>query len=368
MENSQQVAFPSPRPTLIFIENLRFIASLAIVGGHCLGAVAGLHPGSDRNQLSIMLNCSWRFGTIVFFLISGYLAAGKLEGPGAMAYLRRRAKSLLVPWFAWYTLEFARYFWASWRMDTFSGLSQPLLAGRAASLYFTHIFDSVLWFVPHLVAGLVFLALLARFRNGLRLGGALAAISLAFALNCWFRWLPLGNHAQAFMAYTFYIWLGYMAGKRPASFLAWVRSLPVWPLAACVVCVWCAGWWEGYALSCRTGFRLDPFNSIRLGNQVFALVLTLLLIKLRTTLRPRLIDDRAIFYGVYLMHGLVLMTVINLGVHRLPGLNQWLASFDSFGWVALEALVLSAIVYCGTVGASPPIVVRCISRLCFTAS
>ena len=55
----------------------------------------------------------------------------------------------------------------------------------------------------------------------------------------------------------------------------------------------------------------DPNNSLRLSNQVFSIVMVLLILKFERATWPRLVDVRSETFGIYLSHTLVLYVVLS---------------------------------------------------------
>jgi surface polysaccharide O-acyltransferase-like enzyme len=281
----------------IFVDNIRFWSILSIIAVHCAYVVT--ESGSQTRALREILSAPWKFGTIGFFLISGFLLGEGLERRPPREYLVRRLRRLFVPWLFWYGIAVVVLLVE----DVLHHRAQLSLhlAGHEAVYCF---FDTAYWFVPNMLFALCILLLFRRHFHDPRFFAALVGINLFYAVNVYTRWIP-SKHTTAVFGFILYLWLGNYAARHHARLQRWIAQCPAWKLAALTVLTGSIAFGEGRLLN-----RLhapDPLNGMRLSAQIFSVVAALMLFKFRAPTFPRFINVRAHTFGVYLIHPIVLI-------------------------------------------------------------
>ncbi len=147
-----------------------------------MAAIVLLHAGGRLNHYQpvgfrefVLLEQTFKFGTIAFFIISGFLVGDRLPASDPVGYLRRRANRLLPAWMLWYGVELV---YATQRDLLHAGQGALNLRLVLATLRTNSSFvliDTPLWFVPNFLVALTCVVLLRRWLNDLRLGAALLA-------------------------------------------------------------------------------------------------------------------------------------------------------------------------------------------------
>src|SRR3954453_20798804 len=88
----------------LFVSNVRFWSMFAIIAVHSSTAW-GIDTGSPAgSEFQIALIQAVKFGTIGFYLVSGFLLGERLHRHTARVYLARRLKKVGVPWLVWASL------------------------------------------------------------------------------------------------------------------------------------------------------------------------------------------------------------------------------------------------------------------------
>jgi fucose 4-O-acetylase-like acetyltransferase len=92
---------------LLFVDNTRFWCMFVVVALHCtrvftLGSGPEVNAGMHAEYLAATL---FKFGTIGFFLVSGYLLERDLAVRNPWEILRKRFTKVFAPWFLWFRIS-----------------------------------------------------------------------------------------------------------------------------------------------------------------------------------------------------------------------------------------------------------------------
>ena len=278
----------------------------AVVALHCVGVLPPLCGINGSSRLIYALGQPFKFGTIGFFLISGFLMGEGLSRSSSSAYLTRRLKRVFAPWLVW----FALYAALSLAHHVVTGrLSMDSLDGfrMIPGLVRIDLFSTAYWFVPNLMIAVSVLLLCRRFLYDPRLGCALLGLSLFYGVNAYSQWIPIQNHSEAFLGFAFYLWLGAWTAKHFAAFMAWIARIPLLALLVLAVLTGLAAFGEAEVLTDR-----GAMNTLRISNQIYSVLAVLAIFKARGGLWPRALNVRASTFGIYLTHSVVLALLINL--------------------------------------------------------
>ena len=277
----------------------------AVVALHCVGVLPPLCGINGSSRLIHAMLQPFKFGTIGFFLISGFLMGEGLSRSSSRAYLTRRLKKVFAPWLVWVALYVGLF------------LTHRVLIGRLSvdslhdyrmlgELLQIALFDTAYWFVPNLMLAIGVLLLCRRFLYDPRLGCALLGVSLFYGINAYTQWLPIQSHTEALLGFVFYLWLGAWAAKNFDVFQAWSARIPALVLIAMVALTGLAAFGEGELLSERAAL-----NTLRITTQVYSVVVALAIFKARRALWPRALNVRTSTFGIYLAHSVVLALLVN---------------------------------------------------------
>lgn len=308
---SSQAAQAKPGNDHLFVNNVRFISMAAVVAEHSLGALAQLGGLGQSGCLLWSFVGPFKFGTIGFFLISGFLMGEGLERRNSLEYLRRRIRTILSPWLAWFVL----YAGLSMTIRRLTGRLGDSFSGHQGSAYFAWIqhllFGTAYWFVPNLMLAICVLLLCKRFLARLWLGSAFLLLSIFYGIDAYTQWIPMQGHSQALFGFVFYLWLGAWAARNLGSVEQFILRVPASAIFVSAALFGMAAMWEAYALS-RTG-NTDPLNTLRISNQAYSVAVVLAIFKARRAVSPRALNVRSTTFGIYLSHSVILGLAINLG-------------------------------------------------------
>jgi peptidoglycan/LPS O-acetylase OafA/YrhL len=300
----------------LFVNNVRFLCMAAVVFMHSVSAVAPLTGRPATGWFVWCMEQPAKFGSIGFFLISGFLMGEGLTRSSPLDYLMRRMRKVLLPWAPWYLLCFALML----ATDVLSGQALSHAGtghfgmgrfGAGALLVlkdlFRGMFGTAYWFVPNLLLGLCVLLLFRRYIQDIRLGFAMAAVSLAYGASLYVRWLPMKNHTQALLGFVFYLWLGAWVARNRGTVDAWMERTSMRAIVLLAALAGIAAVGESWLIANGNAST----SNLRISNQVYSVAIVLAIFKLRKAIQPRVVNARATTFGVYLSHWIVLWLVMD---------------------------------------------------------
>ncbi|HEY6412457.1 MAG TPA: acyltransferase [Edaphobacter sp.] len=331
----------------LFVSNVRFLAMISIVWVHTEGFGGGA-TNSGAHYLQMILVQAMKFGTISFFLISGYLLGEGLTRTNRSKYFYRRVKAVLVPWIFWSCVWFV-----------FAMFQDPLMGGgglrglefslhELALKYLTFVFfQSIYWFVPNFFLCLALVLVLYKRVPDYLQGAMFAACSVFYGVNVYLKVIP-AEHTSALLGFVLYLWLGLIAYKHRDAWGRWLGKISWTRLSiyAGMAVIFALG--ELHVLrGLRSG---EEFNTLRLSNQVFSVLMVMLIVKCKDALFPKAIDVRGETFGIFLIHPILLqifMTVRDrvpattmLGI-RENGVLLISLGLATFGTIYLLSLLLT---------------------------
>jgi hypothetical protein len=143
---------------------------------------------------------------------------------------------------------------------------------------------------------------LRRYWRSWWLGSALLLLSWFYGVNQYAQWIP-PSHTTAFFGYLFYLWLGVQLFQKFTTVRAFVERIPWW-FTVMILCFAIGLMIVEDAISISVGFP-NYYNALQNSNQVYALVVLVVLLKLPVRLAPPFIDVRKDSYDIYLTHQVV---------------------------------------------------------------
>jgi peptidoglycan/LPS O-acetylase OafA/YrhL len=327
----------------LFANNVRFLAMAAIIAMHTMEVYPA---GPIANQYPIQL---FKFGTIGFFLVSGFLFGERIDRYTSAQYFGRRLQNVFVPWCVWFLL----YCCLRLAGDVLHGrisFDPSLLYGRIYAASSTGLFETAYWFVPNLMIAMGVLLLLRRKLRDSRIGFAFLLLSLFYAANIYGGWIPV-MHSRAAFGFIFYLWLGAWAAWNFAKVERWLSRIPAAVMVGLIVLTNALALGEAKLLFSL--HSVDPLNTLRITNQLASVVVVLGILKLKHAVWPRFVEVRAHTFGLYLTHTIALALLLPVLVRILPLIAPWEY------WRSLpSAMVLLPVMFVLAYGGSL-LVVRC---------
>lgn len=294
-----------------FIDSIRFIAMMCIVMEHS-SPLLGLRFPNFPNQ--IVQTCALQFeksGTIIFFILAGFLIGDKLQVYDTRTYLGRRLRSIFKPWLFWVTV-FISIFCTDYLVRFFKFGNRDLI--DHPFLFLIERLDFIVtqtsfWFIINFMFCITVLLLFKKYLYSFSYGLILALLSLFYSVNLYFEWIPT-IHTIALFGFIFYLWLGVILHKYFKSFCDWTNKLSFAVLAISVLIT--------FALSCSESLHLislgsrDAFNTLRISNIIFSLNCFLFLFRFCNFNWIEKLNPRKTTFGIHLIHHILIITCLPL--------------------------------------------------------
>lgn len=292
---------PTPRPDQAltksdyrFVTNTRFLSMAGVVALHAELMSITWHGG----VYNVALNQTVKFGTMCFFMISGFLLGDRLEDASPRAYLGRRLRTVALPWAIWASVHLAM----SLAID-------HLARGAGARPLGWHLNNTVIasayWFVPNILLSLTVLLVFRRWLDAWWFGAALGLTTLAHGLNLHVRMWSNTQHNSAFSGFIAFLWLGYQLRRNFPRVKAALARVSFRALGALAVATWALALGETWALARRFGDDFDFLSTLRVSNVLYSLSVFALMLKTTRSIELPGMDARRFTFGIYLLHPIV---------------------------------------------------------------
>ena len=291
----------------LFVNNVRFWSMLAIIAMHSCAILVNTGRASAMSLRGMMT--PFKFGTIAFFLASGFLLGERMEACAPVEYLRRRLEKIFVPWTVWLSLLVFFFLGAKVVEHRVTLRFDMATAAVIAHKYYDCTFMTAFWFVPNLLLSLAILLLFRRYLRSAWFGAMFLAVDVFYSLNVYAVWMRT-HHTEAMLGYVFYLWLGTYAARHFGRLNAWIERTPASVLVGVTIAAGLLAYQEAALLE-HLG-SADPLNTLRLSNQIFSVAVVLLLLKVRKATSPGFVDVRRHTFGIYLSHSMVQIVLVSV--------------------------------------------------------
>lgn len=308
-----------------FIDSIRCIAMISIVMEHSFSSIGDYQPVSMSGILTYTATIQLvKFGTICFFLLSGFLIGEKFTVYSPLQYLKRRIDTTIAPWLFWSLLFLALMI----LNDVIS--AKKFYSGNLPSNYGLVVADHAriiylytnYWFIPNFLICIGILLLFKKHLYSYWLGAMLFLFTVAYIFNVYFEWIE-PRHSTAIFGFVFFLWLGAQFNRHLAALEKWVNkiALPVWAILFIITFIISIA--EVRLLTSL--HSVDPFNSLRFSNILFSLASFFLLFKIKNFKSIAFLKPRETTYGIYLIHYILVFSLlpmifltINYHISQLP--------------------------------------------------
>jgi acyltransferase len=321
----------------VFVNDIRHWSMVAVVFIHC--SEASVSAALELPFQTEVLTQVAKFGTIGFFLISGFLLGERIDSKNQFPYLVRRVRRLLVPWLAWFG------FYCCFLLAGHS-IHHRVLPTLAETLHVLRAMfvGSAYWFVPNMIVALVILLGFSRLIQDWRFGTCLLAAALFYGINIYFHWAP-SLHTSAVVGFVGYLWLGAWCGQNWTRVGEFIFNLPLKLVVFAALGALAMALGEASVLRSRQ--YPDPLNTLRISNQLFSILMVLILVRFPLGTWPRFINPREHTFGIYLTHSPILLVFSSLRVYFIPsniyasGIGQLCLALAIFLSTYITSVVLS---------------------------
>ncbi|MCZ4223762.1 acyltransferase family protein [Pedobacter rhodius] len=294
-----------------FIDSLRFIAIISIVLEHSyLWPEPKFFTDVYEQSIQLFTMQVFKFGTILFYILAGFLIGDKIHTTTSLQYLKRRFDGTFKPWLFWMVV-FLIFIYANFLVIYLKGAWSPVfdqpLWGFGKQLY-DIIVNTSFWFILNFLGSISILLIFRRYLYSWKLGLFLGACSLFYSLNLYHEWI-FSQHTTAVLGFVFYLWLGVILHKYFTEFNVWIKKCPVFPLALATAIMLFVSCWESYHLI-QIGVKADPYNTLRFTNIIYSIVSFVFLYKLGNPLWIKKLNPRSSTYGIHLIHFIIIVQIL----------------------------------------------------------
>lgn len=301
MDNPAVSAAPK-KTNYDFVDHIRALAIIAIVGEHSLGAGVPLTAASSNYGFYLYMVQLTKFGTITFFLLAGFLISDKftLYTPGE--YLKRRFNNTFGPWLFW-SLVFLAVFTINLRVkenmyhDGRFNMSAILAEVKEIYLYTNY------WFIINFMVSITLLLIFKKYLYNKWFGGILLLFTIFYSINVHYEWISAA-HTTAILGFVFFLWLGAQLRKNFQLVDQWLAKVPYWVLILLVIATGYAAVQEAIYLEHQ--HSVHNFNTLKATNVLYSLSMFALLLKAKTFKALYYLKPRDTTFGMYLVHAIVL--------------------------------------------------------------
>jgi Acyltransferase family len=307
-------ARPLIKSDYLFVSNVRFLAMISIVWVHS-EVLWGVATGWVSHVQPVLIQCM-KFGTIGFFLISGFLLGEGLTCTHRAKYFYRRLNAVFIPWMCWGFLWFVIALTYHLAGETHPEALRSSLRAVMGQ-YFRFVFtQSIYWFVPNFFVCLaIVLGLYRRVPDYLQ-GVVYLAMSLFYGVNVYLEIIPT-RHTSALLGFVFYLWLGSFAYKHREVWTRWLARTSWLSLIAYTVVAAGLALVETHILRTKH-HSVDSANTLRIANQAFSVLAVLLIVKCKRSLYPASFNVRSETFGIFLIHPIL----IEIFIIATAGISQ----------------------------------------------
>ncbi|MDF3077623.1 MAG: acyltransferase [Sphingobacteriaceae bacterium] len=309
------------------IDTIRIITICFIIWGHSLlGWERQVNTGLFNSYLTTVVYQSGKISTVVFFVVSGFLIRNRLSDYTLGSYFVERFPKVYLPWMLFMALFLV--LGIIQQMPTLRLLQENKFREIFVDIYNLIVgilFYTSYWFITTYAVSMALLVIFQKHSEKLWMGCLLGAITLFYAINLYYQWVP-ANHGKALFGYVFYIWIGFQIRKRFERLNAFLESAPWLVMLTILLILFFLSCLEGRTLSALG--CVDPYASNRITNSLFSIVLFGALLKMGSVKWMNDLQPRKLVFGVFLLHNIVVFEGKAFATAFLPGcLSNHLFSF-----------------------------------------
>ncbi len=294
-----------------FVDTIRCISMIGIVFEHC--AVVGDPKTSNLylGMLHVSVMQFFKFATIAFFLIAGFLINHKFTEYTPGQYLKNRFRNTIKPWAFWlhvlllWNIGELLFKYVKYRGD----YEMPgSFLSYIGDQYYQVIFFSSFWFILNFLICISILLLFKRYIYKIWFGVILGCISLFYSFNLYHGWI-ITSHTTALFGFVFYLWLGAYANRYYEQLLAFIKRISMWWFIGITFFFFLLGDIESLYL--KSLAIDDIYNTLRISNILYSLSFFLILLKVGSiNFVNKYLDPRNTTFGIYLLHQIIIFHVL----------------------------------------------------------
>lgn len=327
-----------------FIDTLRFISMFGIVMEHSSFFFGAKFSSLNEKIIQIFSLQVFKFGTIIFFLLAGFLIGDKFYTYSTKEYLKRRLDNTAKPWLFWATLLFLLNFIdAIVKNIKYGDIAFTNINFKSIIFDFGNIvFNTSYWFIPNFLICIAILLLFRKYLYSKVFGAFLLFLSLFYSINLYIQLIPT-SHTSALFGFIFYLWLGVQLNKYFDRFKSFINETSLFKLSTVLIITFILSSLESYNLLIQ--LPTDPFNTLRITNILYSLVSFAFLFKLGSKISIHKFNPSKFTFGIYLVHQILVFRLMPL-IFRPFNIN--FIDKSAYYYLAIQLLTF-LVVYTGSI-------------------
>jgi len=295
-----------------FVNTIRCISMMGIVFEHSHIVQAPMYNtlGSTITEAGVIQ--FFKFSTVAFFLIGGFLINHKFQEYSAGQYLKNRFKNTVKPWLFWMFVFIAVTMLDRWVAHS-KGSDRDLMfsdfGAYISDFVYRVLFFSPYWFILNFLICITLLLVFKKYLYNYWLGIFFGIISLVYSVNLYFNWFET-THTSALFGFVFYLWLGVYLNKYYAAVMKLVKDTRwvIWIFI--LILTFTLGICESVHLI-ELGSK-DAYNTLRVSNIIYSFVAFAVLLKIGSIKTLDRLKPRETTFGIYLLHSIVIERILPL--------------------------------------------------------
>ncbi|CAM4262671.1 Acyltransferase family protein [Pedobacter westerhofensis] len=317
-----------------FVDTIRCLSMIGIVFEHTEVFGSANYVSFYTSLLQASVLQFFKFATVAFFLIAGFLINHKFTEYTPWQYLKNRFKSTIGPWAFWINvlilidiinLLFIAYFKYNGERHMPSPFADYLI-----SSYYYIITETSFWFILNFLICIGILLLFKRFIYNKIFGVLLGLTSLFYSINLYHGWIRT-RHTTALFGFVFFLWLGAYMNKHSEILFNFIKKISFIWLTGITIVLFIMSDLEIIYLK-SIGME-DAYNTLRVSNILYSLSFFLILLKVGSIPSVnRIFQPRNTTFGIYLIHPIIILHFLD-------------AIFRPFHWHAEGMTAIGAIAY-----------------------
>jgi len=295
-----------------FVDTIRCISMIGIVLEHSPIVGNDIYSNNFDTFIGASFIQLFKFSTIAFFLIGGFLINYKFQEYNSLQYLKNRFKNTIKPWMFWVFIFMVltiidRY--VAYRKGG-DGMIVTHFFQYLLELLNHALFYTTYWFILNFLICITILLIFKKFLYKIWFGVILGCISVVYSINLYYGWF-ITLHSAALFGFIFYLWLGVYLNKYYDEVIVFLNKIP-WYKILLLGAI-------SFGLAIAESFKLlnlgskDAYNTLRVTNIFYSFVIFAILLKIgNIKILQEKLQPRKTTFGIYLIHYLLISRFLPL--------------------------------------------------------
>ncbi|MHA4893639.1 acyltransferase family protein [Pedobacter sp. PWIIR3] len=296
-----------------FVDTIRCLSMMGIVFEHTEVFGAANYGSFYTSFAQAAVMQFFKFATIAFFLIAGFLINHKFVDYTAVQYLKNRLKSTIGPWAFWLNMfilinVLGLLYVAYFKYNGERHMPSPFM-DYLGTEYYNVIFTTSFWFIPNFLICIGILLAFKKYLYSLRFGIILGLASLFYSVNLHYGWIRT-QHTTALFGFVFFLWLGALMNRHIDEVFAFIKKTSyIWLIGLTTALFILSNLEIVYLKSVGSE---DAYNTLRITNILYSLSFFVILLKVGSINQVnRIFQPRKTTYGIYLLHQIIILKVLS---------------------------------------------------------